>query len=66
VLTLIATLAVAILCLFRDESLLSFLKKVGGTYVFFSVLSSIFSYLWRIASYRPPGKRKGGATSEGE
>jgi hypothetical protein len=55
---LVPALIVAVWCLFRDEGLVSFLKKVGGTYLFFWLLSSLFGYFWRLASYRPAKPRK--------
>lgn len=55
---LVPALIVAMICLLRDEGLVSFLKKVGGTYLFFWLLSSLFGYLWRLASYQPAKPRE--------
>ncbi len=49
VLASLPTLLVAILCLFSDETFGSFVKKVGGTYLFFSVIVVLFGVLWGAA-----------------
>lgn len=49
-LPLLPALVVAIYCLLRDEGLVSFLKKVVVTYAFFSLLASVFAWLWGVAT----------------
>ncbi len=46
------TLLVALYSLFAGESLVSFGKKVGATYVVFSVIAGIVAAAWRAAA--PP------------
>jgi hypothetical protein len=58
VIALIPTLLVTILCLLGDESFGSFVKKAGGTYVFFSVLTVLFGTLWRAALPERPEPQK--------
>ncbi len=45
----VPALVVAVVCLVRDESLFSFAKRVGGTYLFFSLLVSFLGAMWRIS-----------------
>ncbi len=65
----VPTLAVALLSLVRDESLFAFAKKVGGTWLFLSVLVAVLRLMWRMS--RPPvpkatGKRKAAPAGDSE
>ncbi len=58
------TAAVAVYCLMGDAGIWSFLKKVGATYLFFTVLSIVLGLLWdaatpvqNIAAPEKPGKK---------
>jgi hypothetical protein len=42
--------AVAVYCLMGDAGMWSFLKKVGATYLFFTVLSIVLGLLWDVAT----------------
>lgn len=65
VLPIVPSLAVALLCLFRDESLLSLLKKAFATYLFSAFIGHLYWYLWRIACNRGE-QEKGGESVSGK
>ncbi len=46
----VPTALVAVYCLIGDAGLVSFLKKVGATYVFFSILAWALGALWDAAA----------------